>query len=157
MGFFKKLGKGLKKNISFKNLVKVVGKAATFVPVVGDMAGGIIEGAQAAHYAKKEQRQAEAEAAAMMNQQPKGIINTMEAKNNPTFMDILQGAGGGALTGAGQVLAGSSTAGTAGATLVDSTLSEWFKKNWMKVVVGAGALFGLIFFAIRSGNGRKRR
>lgn len=137
MGFFKKIGGFVKKatkQISFKNLAKVGGMLDPT---------GLVSGMQNAHYEKKAlQEQAKAEADAMAQAQAQA--NAM-AKLSPNIGDILTGAAGGALTGAGNVLGGSTTAGQAGATLVDNTLSTWFKQNWLKVF---GAVTGVTLLII---------
>ena len=148
MGFFKKIGGFVKKatkQISFKNLVKVGGM---FDPT------GLVSGMQNAHYEKKAlQEQAKAEAEAMAQ------ANAM-VKSSPNIGDVLIGAAGGALTSAGNVLGGSSTAGQAGATLVDNTLSTWFKQNWLKVfgtVTGVTLLVLLIVKLTKKNHSTSRR
>ncbi len=148
MGFFKKIGGFVKKatkQISFKNLVKVGGMLDPT---------GLVSGMQNAHYEKKAlQQQAKAEADAMAQ------ANAM-ARTSPNIGDILTGAAGGALTGAGNVLGGSSTAGQAGATLVDNTLSTWFKQNWLKVfgaVTGVTLLIILIVKLTKKNHSTSRR
>ncbi|POS01586.1 hypothetical protein Q361_10946 [Flavobacterium croceum DSM 17960] len=129
MGFFKKIGQGIKKfakkNINFKSLVKV-----------GSMVdpSGIVSGLSAQHEQKKMEREQEAQAVA----EAQAYEAQMKSKN-PNIGEILTGAAGGALSGAGQVLAGSTKAGEAGATLVESTTNAWFKRNWLKLV---GAVLG---------------
>lgn len=152
MGFFKKIGSFVKKatkQISFKNLVKVGGMLDPT---------GLVGGMQDAHYQKKalrEQAKAEADARAQAQAQ----ANAM-AKSSPNIGDILTGAAGGALTGAGNVLGGSATAGQAGATLVDNTLSTWFKQNWLKVfgaVTGVTLLIILIVKLTKKNHSTSRR
>lgn len=141
MGFFKKIGGFVKKatkQISFKNLVKVAG---SFDPT------GLVGAMQNAHYEKKaiaEQSKAQAEYDAQVAQQAQAQAQAV-AKSNPNIGEILTGAAGGALTGAGNVLAGSTSAGQAGATLVDNTMSTWFKQNWLKVF---GAVVGITLLII---------
>jgi hypothetical protein len=122
MGFFKKIGSFVKKGakqISFKNLVKV---GSSFDPT------GIVGSLQSNHEAKK---QAQNDARLQSDFEMQTLT-----RSNPNLGDILLGAGGGALSGAGQVLAGSTSAGSAGATLVDSTMSVWFQRNWLKLLGG---------------------
>lgn len=154
MGFFKKIGNFVKKaakQVSFKNVVKI---ASGFDP------SGIIGGMQAQHEQKKLDAQAAAEQAAYDAQVAASgggggsIVNQMA--RNPNFGQIL----GGAMAGAGTVLASGQAgqvAGAAGATLVDNTMSEWFKRNWLKVVGGAVLVIGLIVVAVRLGRGNRRR
>lgn len=53
MGFFKKIGKTIKKNVSFKNLVKVATPALGIIPIAGGFLQNTAEGLSAAHQAKK--------------------------------------------------------------------------------------------------------
>ena len=109
MGFFKNIGKKIKsfakKNINFKTLVKVGGMVDP---------SGLVGGLQAAHYAKKEGKEAEAQAMA----QQAGSQGMEYLQNNTIF--------GGAIKGA---------TGQVGATAVDSTMSTWLKSNWWKVLI----------------------
>lgn len=140
MGFFKKIGGFVKKatkQISFKNLVKVAG---SFDPT------GLVGTMQNAHYEKKaiaEQSKAQADYDAQVAQQAQAQAQAVA--KNPNIGEILTGAAGGALSGAGQVLAGSTSAGQAGATLVDNTMTTWFKQNWLKVF---GAVVGITLLII---------
>lgn len=156
MGFFKKIGGFVKKatkQISFKNLVKVAG---------GLDPTGLVGTMQNAHYEKKaiaEQRKAQAQYDAQVAQQAQAQANAM-AKSSPNIGDILTGAAGGALVGAGNVLGGSSTAVQTGATFVDNTLSTWFKQNWLKVfgaVTGVTLLIILIVKLTKKNHSTSRR
>lgn len=146
MGFFKKIGGFVKKatkQVSFKNLVKVTGG---FDPT------GIVSGISAQHEAKKQeqaQAQADAQAQAQYNQQM-----ALQSKN-PNIGEILTGAAGGALSGAGQVLAGSTSAGVAGATLVENTTNAWFKRNWLKLVGGILGTVTVFFIFVKMLGSRK--
>jgi hypothetical protein len=147
MGFFKKIGGFVKKatkQVSFKNLVKVGGMLDPT---------GLVSGMQNAHYEKKAlQEQAKAESDA--------IAQAQAQARNPNIGEILTGAAGGALSGAGNVLAGSTSAGQTGATLVDNTLSTWFKQNWLKVfgaVTGVTLLIILIVKLTKKNHSTSRR
>lgn len=157
MGFFKKafkgIGKGIKKigkQVSFKNLVKI---GAGFDPT------GIVSGMQANHEAKKEERlalaQMEAENLAMAQ-----MSNTekVEALNNQMvnatlvrgtgIRDVLTGALGGALSGAGGILAGDTTVVNATSNLADNTIMATLKKNAWKylgiLLVGTLIIIGTV-------------
>lgn len=166
MGFFKKLNlkkitggikKFVKKNVNLKSLVKV---GAMVDP------SGIVAGLAQNHQAKKEQAQAELEALQqeqafndLSNTEKVNLVEQRVLENNlrinPTFADIIKGAGAGALTGAGQVLGGSKTAGDVGASVMDSTLKTWFKTNWWKVVVFPLGI-ALIIWGVIKMLGKKR-
>ena len=148
MGFFKKIGGFVKKatkQISFKNLVKI---GAGFDPT------GIVGGLQASHEAKKQEQadaHAQAQAQAQYDQQ-------IAMQKNPNIGEILTGGLGGALQGAGNVLAGSTSAGNTGATLIESTTNAWFKRNWLKLVGGVlGAVTVIMVFVkvMKPNNHRK--
>lgn len=155
MGFFKKIGAGVKKfakkNVNFKTLVKY----GSMVDPSG-LAGGI----QAQHQAKKEAKEMERQEALSNQSAVENFANNETSRKNPNFMDILTAGGAGALTSIGQTLGGSTTAGQAGASLVDSTLTAWLKANWWKVLLGLSVVGGIIYFAVRRGNkgySRRRR
>lgn len=143
MGFFKKIGKVVKKGlkqVSFKNLVKV---GASFDPT------GIVGNLQGAHEAKKEakayeaqQKRAEAEymnqlADQQATQAGINAVNYVGTKTN------LQSFANGAVGGVGS-------------TVVDATINSWFQKHWQKIALGVGALIGVIFL-LRRGGSRSRR
>lgn len=138
MGFFKNVGKFVKKatkQVSFKNLVKVAGK---FDPT------GIVSGMQASHEANKQERaQAQADAKALAE------YNATLQRENVGIKDIANGALGGALTGAGNVLAGTPQAGQIGSTLVDNTANAWLKKNWLKLVGGILGTVTVVFVFVK--------
>lgn len=142
MGFFKKIGKAIKKGvkqISFKNLVKV-----------GSMVDptGIVGGLQDAHYAKKEAK-------------------AMEQANNQAMAEYYNQQANQYATGAGVKLAntlantsvGQSTlngfVGATGANVADSSIKVWFQRHWQKVAIGGGLLVGVILL-LRRGRGSKK-
>lgn len=156
MGGFKKLFK----KINLRNVVKSVGAVGSFVPVVGKFADKGVQIFNKVDQKRQAQKfaQAQANVMAVAEQGGASALASM-AKENPNIGDILMGGAGGALSGMGQVLGGSTTAGQAGATLAQSTLKEWFKKHWWKVALGVSIIGGVIYFAVRKGNrhGRRRR
>jgi len=163
MGFFKKIGQSIKKNVSFKNLVKVATTAVGFVPGVGGIAQQVIGKVTDAVEAKKMAKQAEAEGkqaeADYWNAQTKALeqstANTAGAVagaganifGKAVVGGINDGLSAGAVQGAGQL----------GATVVSSTIKVWFQRNW-KIVLGAVAgLIALIWFLRRDRNNSGRR
>ena len=147
MGFFKNIGrfvkrnvksvgKTIKKNVSFKNLVKL-----------GSMVDptGLVGGLQQAHYAKKEAQQIADEQA-----REQALYDAeMQAQNaGANAVDYLKNKGlfGSAVTGA---------VGSAGSTVIDSSVNTWLKKNWLKLVAGIVGVGTLVFLAVRLGRGRQ--
>jgi Flp pilus assembly pilin Flp len=123
MGFFKKIGKFVKKagkQISFKNLVKVGGMIDP---------SGLIGGLQTAHYEKKAGNEANAQMIA--EQSGANAINYAQQK----------GLFGSAMTGA---------VNNYGASAIDGSINTWFKTNWQKVVISLGVIFAVIFMATRN-------
>jgi len=163
MGFFKNIGKSIKKvtkQISFKNVVKL---GAMAVPGIG---GSIIGNLQAQHEQKKADAQAQADANRAQAEynavQTKLALDSSLLTNtangttsNPNIGQILIGAAGGALAGAGGVLAPSQTTGQIGASAVDSTISEWFKKHIMHIGIGVSVI--VAFFIFRGSGGSRRK
>jgi hypothetical protein len=169
--FFKKIGKAIKKNVSFKNVVKGVSKFGSFIPVVGGFASQITGSLSDAHEAKKAERQALQEAEAMNAQAMAQMSNTQKTElvNNAVMTsqatgksvkEILQGALGGALSGAGGVLAGDTNVVTATSNLADNTIMETIKKNWAKylgiLVVGTLLVVGAVKLFFKPKNRRRR-
>lgn len=170
-----KLGKALKKfvkkNVRFKTLVKGVAKFGSFIPVVGGIASQVTGQLSDQHEAKKAERQALAEAEAMNAQAMAQMSNTEKSEliNNSmvqahatgkSIKEVLQGALGGALSGAGGVLAGDTSVVNATSNLADNTISETVKKNWPKYLawLAAGALVvvGLVKFVFKPKTRRRR-
>jgi uncharacterized membrane protein YdbT with pleckstrin-like domain len=155
MKFLKKIGAGVKKvvkkNVNFKTLVKTVGKASGAIPGIGGFVAGTIGSMQDAHYAKKEEKKAleqlqqEPLYDTLSNTQKVEAVNQQVIQNvtskEPTPKEVLIAAAGGALSGAGTALAGSTTVQTAGATMLDGTIMTYLKNNWLKVV---GILAGVV-------------
>lgn len=163
MGFFKKIGQSIKKNVSFKNLVKVATTAVGFVPGVGGIAQQVIGKVTDAVEAKKLAKQAEAQGkqaeADYWNAQTKALeqssANTVGAVAGAganifakaVTTGVNDGLSAGFVEGSGQV----------GATVVSSTIKVWFQRNW-KIVLGAVAgLIALIWFLRRDRNNSGRR
>jgi len=166
MGFFKKIGEGIKKatkQISFKNLVKVVKTGVSFVPGVGEIAGGVIGNLQQAHEDKKA-------AAAAQNDYDRQV-----AEYNASQAAQAAAAGAGQITGtvAGQftnsliknTYAGASQGfqngvNEVGSQVASGVLKQWFADNWKKLAVGLGAVvtaFAIFKLATRRGTTQRRR
>jgi len=153
MGFFKKIGTAIKKNVSFKNLIKVATPIMGAIPFVGGTVQNISQNLQDAHEAKKANNAAQAEynnqlAIASASQTTGAIANAganIFAKSVAT--GINDGLSAGFVEGSGQV----------GATVVTSTIKVWFQRNW-KIVIGAVAgLIALIWFIRRDRNNTGKR
>ena len=150
MGFFKKIGSTIKKNVSFKNIVKVTSKFGSFIPIIGGPLSSVVGTLSDNHESKKFQRQQNEQQSlaqadydkALQLAQSQGstpseaqkIASDVMVSRNPNIREVLTAGAGGALTSIGNVLGGSSTIGNTGATIVDSTISSWLKKNWLKMI-----------------------
>lgn len=163
MGFFKKIGQSIKKNVSFKNLVKVATTAVGFVPGVGGIAqqviGKVTDAVEAKKLAKEAEKQGKQAEADYWNAQTKALeqssANTVGAVANvganmfgkAVMTGVNDGLSAGFVEGSGQV----------GSTIVTSTIKVWFNKNW-KIVIGAVAgLIALIWFIRRDRNNTGKR
>lgn len=145
MGFFKKIGKAIKKNVSFKNLVKVATPIMGAIPFVGGAVQSMSQNLQDAHEAKKANNAAQAEynnqLALATAGQTVGAVAGAGANifGQAVMTGVNDGLSAGFVKGSGQV----------GSTLVTSTIKVWFQRNW-KIVIGAVVgLIALIWF-IRS-------
>lgn len=163
MGFFKKIGQSIKKNVSFKNLVKVATTAVGFVPGVGGIAqtaiGKITDAVEAKKLAKEAEAQGKQAEADYWNAQTKALeqstaktVGAVAGAGANIFGEaVVNGVNDG--LSAGVVKA----SGQVGATVVSSTIKVWFERNW-KIVVGAIAgLIALIWFLRRDRNNNGRR
>ncbi|MBS7230651.1 hypothetical protein KHA90_06415 [Flavobacterium psychroterrae] len=163
MGFFKKIGQSIKKNVSFKNLVKVATTAVGFVPGVGGIAQQVIGKVTDAVEAKKLSKEAEAQGkqaeadywnaqTQALNQSTANTVGAVAGAGANIFgkavaTGINDGLGTGFIEGSGQV----------GATVVSSTIKVWFQRNW-KIVIGAVVgLIALIWFIRRDRNNTGKR
>ncbi|MBO9584663.1 MAG: hypothetical protein J7574_10945 [Flavobacterium sp.] len=145
MGFFKKIGTAIKKNVSFKNLVKVATPIMGAIPFVGGTVQNISQNLQDAHEAKKANKQAEEE----YNKQlalnsASNAVGAVANAGSQIFAKAIttgvnDGLSAGFVEGTGQV----------GATVVSSTIKVWFQRNW-KIVVGAVAGLIALIWLLRS-------
>jgi hypothetical protein len=161
MGFFKNIGKAIKKNVSFKNLVKVATPIMGAIPIVGGTVQNVSQKLQDAHQAKKDAQNAqneydkqvaEANAIALQNQayQTAGqAVGAVANSGGQIFAKaVTEGAYAGLGTGAQQGL------GTVGAEIADSTITAWFKKHWKHILIGLSVI-GAIYL-IRKHNADKK-
>ncbi len=159
MGFFKKIGKTIKKatkQISFKNAVKLAGSAVSSLPGIGGIAGSAILSAQDAHYAKKAQAQADNEAQA---QAATEAYNNAQVKLNDSVGSIGQSIGSQAVTNAwGGVNQGIKTgASNVGADVMQGSIMQWLKKRWYMVAGVLVAIFVVIKLASPKTSSYRRR
>ncbi|MBZ4040978.1 hypothetical protein [Flavobacterium hibisci] len=147
MGFFKKIGKAIKKNVSFKNLVKIATPIMGAIPLVGGTLQNVSEGLQASHQAKKDAQNAqneydkqvsEANAQQLQQQTLAYAGQNVGAIAGATAKMFTQGVTEGVYDGASAgVKAG---LGTVGAQVADSTIKAWFKNHWKHILIGASVL-----------------
>lgn len=141
MGFFKNIGKAIKKGvkqISLKNVVKV---ASSFDPT------GIVGGIQQAHEIKKQEK-AEQDAIrkeelayqaqqAIENAAVKvgSVTGSLAGQFGKTVLsETYNGLNSGFKSGAGVVAA----------NVADEGIKAWFKKHWKKLAIGVGALVAVV-------------
>jgi hypothetical protein len=160
MGFFKKIGKAIKKNVSFKNLVKVATPIMGAIPFVGGTVQNISEGLQASHEAKKQaRRDNDAQAAAIAEQQQQQVLSyagqsvgaIAGAGAQTFFQGVTEGAYNGTSKGVKQGL------GTVGADIADSTLMAWFKKHWKHLLIALGVVVGVLYIRSSNNNNNKSK
>lgn len=155
MGFFKNLGNAVKKGlkqVSLKNIVKIGTPLLGGIPIIGGVAQQVVGNASEAHEMKKqadklaqEGKQAEAlaiqEQAQFLAQQSGALVGQQVGAQLNAFTK------GATNELKAQVSAGTNQViGQAGATVVDLTIKEWFQKHWLKLVVGVGALGGILYY-----------
>lgn len=163
MGFFKNIGKAIKKNVSFKNLVKIATPVMGAIPIVGGAVQSISQNAQDAHQAKKDAKSAqneydrqvaEANAQALQQQAYQTAGQTVGAVANAGASmfakGVTEGAYAGLSTGTQQGL------GTIGAEVADSTIKAWFKKHWKHILIGLSVI-GAIYLIKKHNDGKNPR
>lgn len=172
MGFFKNIGKTIKKatkQISLKNVVKI---ASSFDP--SGIAGGVVASIQAKKDEKKalaEQQKAQLEydkqvAANNAAEAEKQRQIMEQASQNAEYQRMIVASNTQAIGGKIGVIAGSiggdigkaaiqsatdninadlkTGLAKAGATMANQTMNEWLKMHWWKVLIGVVAIgFGL--------------
>ncbi|MDQ8014466.1 MAG: hypothetical protein REI96_18605 [Flavobacterium nitrogenifigens] len=159
MGFFKKIGKAVKKTVSFKNLVKIATPVMGAIPFVGGTLQNVSEGLQASHEAKKQaQRDNDAQAYAQAQQQEQQVLSyagksvgAIAGAGTQTFVQgLTEGIYNGASNGVKQGL------GTVASEVADSALSAWFKKHWKHLLIALGVIGGFLFIRNSSGNNSRK-
>lgn len=155
MGFFKNIGNAVKKGvkqISLKNVVKLGTPLLGSIPVIGGLAQQAVGNASEAHAIKKEAQkmaeQGKAQEALALQQQAEFLAQQSGALVGQQVGSQLNAFTKGATnelkaqisSGTNQVI------GQAGATVVDLTITEWFKTHWIKFVIGLGALGGIFWY-----------
>lgn len=147
MGFFKNIGKAIKKNVSFKNLVKIATPVMGAIPIVGGAVQSVSQNLQDAHEAKKAAKNAQSEYDRQVAEQ------LAQQKANEAYLTAGQTVGAVANAG-GQIFAKAVTEGayaglgtgaqqglgTVGAEIADSTISAWFKKHWKHILIGLSVI-----------------
>lgn len=152
MGFFKNIGKAIKKNVSFKNLVKVATPIMGAIPIVGGAVQSVSQNLQDAHEAKKANRQAEADALNQQAYQTAGqAVGAVANAGTQMFAKgVTEGVYNGLSTGAKQGL------GTVGAEVADSTLKAWFTKHWKQILIGL-SIVGILYLIKKNMDKNPRR
>jgi len=137
MGFFKGIGKMIKKNVNFHTLVKVGAQGLSMVPGVGGIAGGVIQNLQDAHDAKKAANDEQAQIALdNASTQAGNAIGTNAGKFlAKTAQKAYDAAGNEIQSGLGKV----------GAEVANQSIKEWFKAHWKAV---AGGVVGLVVIIV---------
>jgi hydroxyethylthiazole kinase-like sugar kinase family protein len=170
MGFFKKIGKSVKKvtkQISLKNAIKIGTPLLGSIPVAGNFLQSTVSGLSEAHQAKKMQAIAQAqgntelanqyaETAKLASSASGGAMGTVAGGIVKNFATQLSQA---TVSGAYDGISDGLKTGVAktGATLGNAVLTEWLKKHWWKLVAGLAVLGGVIFFATKRGKTTRRR
>lgn len=162
MGFFKSIGKAVKKNVSFKNLVKVATPLMGAIPFAGGTLQSIATNASAAHEAKKDAQNAQNEYDRQVAEQNALVAQQQVYQNAGKMVGAIAGAGGQIFTQAVTegAYAGISTGaknglGIVGAEVADSTISAWFKKHWKHILIGLSVI-GLIYLINQHNKPKKR-
>jgi hypothetical protein len=141
MGFFRKIGKGIKKatkQISIKNAIKLAGNAVSTLPGVGGVVGSAILNAQDAREAKKQQQQANYETAMTKFQDNTQEVGKTLASQG--VQSLWNGANEGFKDGTQKV----------GANIIQGSLMQWFKKYWYIPV----SIIVTLYFVMKKNNSR---
>lgn len=165
MGFFKNIGKAIKKGakqISLKNVVKVGTPLLSMIPVVGGLAKDVVGGLAASHQAKKDEKaaieagnQAQAEYYAQVAQQQAQIAGAQVGQvAGSTLKTFSKGATEELLS---QVSDNTKqVVGTVASSVADYGIKAWFTKHWHQLLIGLGVVLGGLFLYKRTGNTPKK-
>lgn len=166
MSIFTKIGKAVKKGlkqVSIKNAVKFGTPFLSMIPLVGGQVQQTVEGISASAEAKKQARIAEQEGnqakAQALHDQADALAIQAGANVGQQAGSVINAFSKGATK---ELVAQASdglkeASGVAGASVVDSTIKEWFKLHWqllVGVLVGVAALF---FFWKKTSHPSKKR
>ena len=153
MGLFKNLGNAVKKGvkqISLKNLVKVGTPLLGAIPIFGGMTQGVVQNFSDANEAKKQAKIAKEQGriadayaleqqaqylATMAGQTAGSAVGSIGSKSLKAFSKTVTNE---LVASAPETF--KEVTGIAGASLVDSTIKEWFKKHWLKLAIVFGIL-----------------
>nr|WP_294931296.1 hypothetical protein [uncultured Flavobacterium sp.] len=166
MGFFKKIGKAIKKGakqISLKNVVKIGTPLLSMVPVVGGLAQNVVSGLSEAHEAKKAEKaaieagnQAQAEYYAQVAQQQAQLAGANVGQvAGSTLKTFSKGVTDELILQASDST--KQTLGTVASTVADYGINAWFKKHWSHLLIGAGVICGGLFFYKKMGSSSSKR
>jgi hypothetical protein len=163
MGFFKNIGKAIKKNVSFKNLVKVATPVMGAIPFVGGTLQNVATGLSAAHEEKKAAERAQSEYDRQVAEANAEQIRQQTLAYAGTSLGAIVGAGGG-LFGksivegayAGTAQGVKDGLGTVGASVADSTIKAWFKLHWKHILIGLSVI-GAIYLIYNHNKKNTRR
>lgn len=161
MGFFKKIGAGIKKaskQISFKNLVKVGGMVDPT---------GIVSGMQSAHYDNKEAKNLERYAQQAREQENQMLADQYQAQSayqSKLANDKATQAGASAMQYVAGTKLGTSflngAVSGAGGAVIDSSIGGFFKLHKTKILIGGGVAFvGVLLLVFKNkifGSGKKK-
>lgn len=154
MGFFKNIGKAVKKGvkqISLKNLVKIGTPLLGAIPIVGGLAQNTVQGVSDSHAMKKEAQRLEAEgkiAEAQAMQAQADFLAKQSGSNvgtvaSTTLNAFTKGATEQFVSDLPQSV--TTAGGVVGVAVIDSTINEWFKKHWKKSAIGLAVLVSVFF------------
>lgn len=142
-----KIAKFLKKNVTFKNAVKLAGAA---VPGVG---GSVIQGLQAASEAKKAARTEKQQLAAAEKAQQVG--ETIGYQFGTVAGNVIKGTTKKALATASD--SANQASGMVGAKILDNTVKEWFNAHKVLVLGALGSVVLFFVFFGKGGNQSRRK
>ncbi|OCB78821.1 hypothetical protein [Flavobacterium crassostreae] len=150
MGFFKKIGKSIKKNVSFKNFAKIATPALGVIPGFGGVLQSTAQNLQDQAQAKRDQRAYDAE---ILRQQNNHDINQVTKVVTSSAVEMLGGAViDGAIDGMNQGTKKALSKG--GSSLIDMSIKEWFSQHWKQLAIAILTL-GIAIYFIRK-NAKKQ-
>lgn len=164
MSIFTKIGKSIKqgaKQISLKNIVKVGTPFLSMIPVVGGSVQQTVQGLSASAEAKKQSKIAEQngnlEQAEALRVQSDILAQQSGAIIGQNAGSVLKAFTKGATTEAIAQTSESTkiASGLIGASVVDSTIKEWFLLHW-KMLIGVLAGVVALFFIWKKTKTAKR-